>query len=379
LEAGRAADRMKRRRWARVRRATLIVVLVALVPVAWSYATTMLRPSNLSLGVRSVEWVRDHGFAWLVSDVESAYYSMTAPDKGGPGLHRLPALGVAAQPAARARARKRAYAPPAVRPVLRPALPGEGVWRPAGRSLRGAPPVRLAEFRPLPDYPSTVAGLAWIDTTRTRVALYPGRYEPPTSGPRGPLEIPVGRRHRVVAAFNGGFKMKDINGGFFANGHVFEPLVDGIGTVVGYASGRVDVERWRGGPHPPPGVVFARQNLPLIVDAGRPNPNLNDGPQWGATLGNAVRVWRTGLGVDRRGDLIYAAADNQTVQTLAAILIRAHAVRAIELDINPYWVSFISYGAPGGRRPAKLLDGIQRPVDRYLSPDDRDFFAVYGR
>lgn len=39
---------------------------------------------------------------------------------------------------------------------------------------------------------------------------------------------------------------------------------------------------------------------PLISDAGpRLNPNLSDGPEWGATVGNAVRVWRSGLGIDR--------------------------------------------------------------------------------
>src|SRR6202035_2943023 len=91
----------------------------------------------------------------------------------------------------------------------------------------------------------------------------------------------------------------------------------------------------------------ARQTLPLIVEGGRPNPNLSDGPQWGATLGNAIRVWRSGLGVDAQGNLIYAAANYQTVASLAKILIHAGAVRAMELDINSYWVSFISYRFPG--------------------------------
>jgi hypothetical protein len=126
-------------------------------------------------------------------------------------------------------------------------------------------------------------------------------------------------------------------------------------------------------------VVFARQNLPLIVDQGRPNPNLNDGPEWGATLGNAIEVWRSGIGVDRSGNLIYAAAEDQTVSSLARILIHAGAVRAMELDINSYWVSFITYAAPNALDPSNLLSGMERPASRYLSPDDRDFFAVYSR
>jgi uncharacterized protein YigE (DUF2233 family) len=96
------------------------------------------------------------------------------------------------------------------------------------------------------------------------------------------------------------------------------------------------VTAWHGGPDAGPGVTFARQNLPLIVNHGRPNPNLSDGPEWGATRGNAVLGWRSAVGVDRHGNLIYAPADDQTVGSLAAIMIRAGAVRAMELDIDTY-------------------------------------------
>jgi hypothetical protein len=51
----------------------------------------------------------------------------------------------------------------------------------------------------------------------------------------------------------------------------------------------------------------------------------------------------------------------------------------MELDINSYWVSFITYGAPGARAPLNLLPGMERPATRYLTPDDRDFFAIYSR
>jgi hypothetical protein len=51
----------------------------------------------------------------------------------------------------------------------------------------------------------------------------------------------------------------------------------------------------------------------------------------------------------------------------------------MELDINSYWVSLITYGAPGARDPRNLLSDIERPPSRYLEPDDRDFFSVYSR
>jgi hypothetical protein len=225
-----------------------------------------------------------------------------------------------------------------------------------------------------------VAGVAWIDHTRTSTWLYPGQQEPAADLPsRGPMEVPMHMRSRLVATFNSAFKVKDSGGGFATGGHTYLPMESGIATFVRYRNGRVDIVPWSGGSDVAPDVVYARQNLPLIVNHGRPNPNLSDGQEWGFTLGNAVRVWRSAVGIDRRGNLIYTAAPDQTVRSLAAILIRAHAVRAMELDINTYWTTFITYRHPGAVGAANLLSTMDRPTQRYLTPDDRDFFAVYLR
>ena len=237
----------------------------------------------------------------------------------------------------------------------------------------------VTTFRSEPAYPRIVAYVAWIDHTKTQLALYPGRYEPPNASPRGPIEVPPGQRGRLLATFNSGFTYRDGHGGFAVNGRTATPLQDGLGTVVAYRNGRVDVISWHGRSTPGRAVVLARQNLPLLVEGARPNPTIDNGNAWGDTLGNAVRVWRSGVGVDRHGNLIYAAADYQTARTLAAILIHAGAARAIELDINPEWPSFITYPLPGGRDPARLVPNYQQPATRYLVPDDRDFFAVYRR
>jgi hypothetical protein len=182
-----------------------------------------------------------------------------------------------------------------------------------------------------------------------------------------------------VATFNSGFKLEDSGGGFAEGGHTYAPLKPGLATITRYRNGRIDVNAWNGGPDVGPNIIYARQNLPLIVNHGRPNPNLSDGPEWGATLGNAILVWRSAVGVDRYGNLIYASAPDQTVRSLAAIMIRAGAVRAMELDINTYWTSFITYRFPGAQDPANLLASMDRSPQRYLTPDDRDFFAVYLR
>jgi hypothetical protein len=264
--------------------------------------------------------------------------------------------------------------------VLNPPLPGEGVWRPTFAGAVVQPPVLVTTFRSDPNYPRTVAGVAWIDHTRTSTWLYPGRQEPNVNLPsRGPMEVPFRLRPQLVATFNSGFKLQDAGGGFAIGGHSYAPLKSGLATFVRYRNGTVDIQAWSGGPDVGSDIIYARQNLPLIVNNGRPNPNLSDGPEWGATLGNAIQVWRSAVGVDARGNLIYAAAPAQTVGSIAAIMLRAGAIRAMELDINTYWTSFITYRGPGADTPANLLPSMDRPPQRYLTTEDRDFFAVYLR
>jgi Phosphodiester glycosidase len=346
-----------------------ITLVLCSLPVLVSFLGAVTSPSNSSFTINAVEWLRDHGAAGVASQVESIYYTLNAPATGGPALKRLQLRSRAAA----------AMHPPDVAPLIRPALPGEGVWS-ATETWSGAnSPVQITQFRSDPNYPQMVAGLAWIDPRRTSLDLYPGQLEPSVPLPRGPMEVPPAQRPRLLATFNSGFKLADSHGGFALAGTTYAPLQDGMATFVHYSDGRVDIESWTGGPRVPAGVDYARQNLPLIVSGGRPNPNLNDGPQWGATLGNAVRVWRSGVGIDPHGDLIYAAANGQTVESLAQILIHAGAIRAMQLDINSYWVTFNSYARPDAVGPTSLLAGMTRPATRYLSPDDRDFFAVYLR
>jgi Phosphodiester glycosidase len=366
--------------WRRARRIALLAATVCMLPVVVSYAKMLTKPSDSSLGIRTVEWLRDNGARSVVNRVESIYYSLNAPPTGGPALRSLPQ-----QPGSEAAAGAghhviHYYRPHRIRPLIHPALPGEGVWRAIWAGGGPRPPVLITSFRPNPSYPQLVAGVAWIDHSLTSVWLYPGLQEPSVPLPsRGPTEVPQHLRPRLVATFNSGFKLSDSGGGFAMGGHTYAPLADGLATFIRYRSGKVDIVSWRSGPRAPSDLVYARQNLPLIVDHGRPNPNLSSGPEWGATLGNAIQVWRSAVGIDRHGNLIYAAADYQTVGSLAAIMRRAGAVRAMELDINSYWTSFITYRHPGARDPANLLPDMVRSPLRYLSPDDRDFFAVYAR
>jgi hypothetical protein len=352
-----------------------------------SYAIWMLQPTSVSFGVRSVEWVRaDVPFGnWLVDEIERTYYGAHAPKKGGPQLKSLPVVGLAqlGHRAQAATARKKAAIwPPAIKPVFAHPLPGEGVWHPAGPPVDGGPPVLLTTFRTEVDYPQIVAYVAWFDHTRTAIAYYPGRYEPPNAVLRGPLMVPYSQRWRLLATFNAGFTATDIDNGSTVNGRMNEPLTDGNATLVGYRDGRIDIVKWSGGANTGPDVAWARQSLRPIVWNGRLNPELDDNPdspEWGYSLGHATRVWRTGVGIDRRGNLLFVAANDQTVITLAKILQHIGAVRAMQFDINPEWHTLITYSHDHGLVPRLVEPQDQQSANRYLVPDDRDFFAVYRR
>ena len=366
------------RRGKRIRALIVIPLVVVFIWAAVSYSVWMLRPTSLSWSVNSVEWVRyDVPFGignWLADHVEQAYYTGQTPKKGGPQLKRLPKVGVThvTTPAP-------TPWPPPVAPVFSSPLPGEGVWQPTGSPIDGGPPVLVTTYRPDPNYPQIVAYVAWFDHTRTELGYYPGRYEPPNAAIRGPAMVPYSQRSRLLATFNAGFTYVDGDNGSADNGLTNEPLKDGNATLIGYTNGRVDIVDWSGGPNPGPGVAWARQSLAPIVWNSQLNPTLDtnpDSPQWGYTLGGVTRVWRTGVGIDARGNLIYVAANYQTVISIAQILQHVGAVRAMEFDINPEWHTLITYNPPG-LNPTMVGPNPNQSSDRYLVPDDRDFFAVY--
>ena len=340
----------------------------------------------MDISARSAEWVRaDVPFGnWMVDQVE--HDTASAPTKGGPQLKRLPHVGLnsaaAAQKAAGARAQQAAYLPPAIKPVFTHRLPGEGVWRTTGPAWDGGPPVLVTTYRPDPKYPQIVAYVAWFSHTRTQLAYYPGRYEPPNAVVRGAMMVPYDQRHRLLATFNGAFIYTDGNNGSAVNGHTNEPLTDGNATLIGYRNGKIAIVRWTGGPDVGPNVAFARQSLAPIVWNGKLNPGLNtdpNSPQWGYTLGGVTFPPRTGVGIDRHGNLIFVVVSEATVVSLAQVLQHVGAVRAMEFDINPYWHTLITYSHQHRLNPHMVEPQPNQSADRYLVPDDRDFFAVYER
>jgi hypothetical protein len=268
--------------------------------------------------------------------------------------------------------------------VVNPALPGEGQWTPADAAVGGKPAMYEAQFRADTVYTSQITTAVWIDPTRLRVALIPGTQEPGGIWPQPP-HIAGAALGTAVAAFNGGFRMQDAHGGFYLDGRQAVPLQPRAASVVIYTDGRINIGSWGRDVTMTPRVSAVLQNLVPIVDNSQtaPNATYNDTRIWGATLGANTVVARSGIGVTADGALIYVAGPALTARSLAESLVRAGAVRAMALDINPEWVTFNFYSHPSPAHPslivpAKLYPQMQRPANRYLGPtrESRDFFAI---
>jgi hypothetical protein len=391
--ASRAVIPARRRR--RQRRLVVVaIVLGALAVPGWSLGQTLAANNTDPLGARVVEWARDHQLGGVVNAIERTWYAHHQPPKGGSpkgGIPRAPALGAAARKlrvrtslrATRARRRIRVWAPPNIAPLVADPLPGEGKWQPSGRRLHGRPALWIAYLRPDAVHTSLLAGVAYLDMARLTATLHPGT-EVPGGGPwsHGPLIAPADYPG-VVAAFNSAFRLDNSNGGYYAEGREVQTLVPDRASFVTYADGHVGVGLWGRDEQMGPNVTAVRQNLGLIVDHGALVPGLDnaDSSLWGGTVGNQIYVWRSGVGVDARGNLVYAAGPGLNVDTLAEILRRAGCIRAMELDINSAWVTFTEFenGTSGPPQPTNLLASMERPPDRYLTSGTRDFVEIDAR
>ncbi len=365
-----------------------LAVFIAFVWLAFSLGGALLNPAlGSSLGSRFAEWGRAHGGATIVNWAENEWYSHHPPPVGGtvpPGEIRVPS----SRSVTIGSSVPHLPTPAPLRPFASPALPGEGDWSPVGRRVDGVPAIYVTTLRPDAVHTSYVVGVAWMDTKLLSATLYSGSWIP--GGGPWPNTAPVAPRaaRTLVAAFNAGFLMNEANGGYYTDHKMVDPLRRGAASFVVYRNGTSNIIAWGPNDRVNSDVVSVRQNLDLLVNNSRPVPGLlaNDTSQWGATLGNAVYVSRSGLGVTANGALVYVGGPGLNITDLANLLVRAGAVRAMELDINVDWVnySFYSPSAPNGfaspTNGRELVSSMTGTPARYFeSWWARDFITMSAR
>ena len=186
--------------------------------------------------------------------------------------------------------------------------------------------------------------------------------------------------HLVVAAFNGGFKLTYSDVGFASGGRVAVALKPGLASIVTYTDGTSNIGAWHDGVPAARKTVFSvLQNQHLLVDRGVAAANVTTCVMacWGVTIQNLTIVPRSGLGITATGQLVWAAGERLSPAGLAAALVSAGAVRAIELDINPYAVAgYLYVHHATGPVPVPVVPGQQGIPGQLLAPDRRDFLAV---
>jgi hypothetical protein len=364
--------------------AVLVVLAAFLLSVSWSVGNALTAQGGGTLSERLAEWARDHYLGPVVTFGEWLTYQ--APKAGGKPSFALTGPAATTARAARGHAGVRSSAsllpPPPLASLAGQNLPGEGRWRVLG-TVGGQPAIYGTYLRASSIYTSYVAGIALLNQNLIRFELRPGAEDPGPGNWKAEPDIPPGTRDGLLATFNGGFKVAQSDGGFYLNGASTGRLTDGTASVVYYRDGRIAIGVWGETVGMTPEVVGVRQNLHLIVSHGHIPGSVDSNVEtsWGATLGGSYYVWRSGIGVTASGQVVFAYGPALNVRELAELLKRAGAVTAMQLDINPDWMSFMYYlpRHPADPTPVDLLPDQLQPADRYYSISGRDFTAVYSR
>ncbi len=384
-QRGRKRQPLRQRRWAQVTAAMLTAFLII---VSWSVGHALTAPGGGPLSTRLAEWARDHYLGPAVTFGEWLTYQ--PPKVGGKPSFSLSGEGLAAaqERARKLRGRQAAlaalYAPPLpLNSLAGKPLPGEGQWRVLAQ-VGGKPAIFGTYLRASSLYTAYVAGIAELNQKLVRFQLRPGSEDPGGGNWKAQPYISPGTRSGLLATFNGGFKIASSGGGFYLNGATAGTLTNGVASVVYYRDGHMSMGVWGQTVRMTPDVAGVRQNLHLIVENGHVPATVDSNVEssWGATLGGGYHVWRSGIGETRSGQIIFAYGPALNVREIAELLQRAGAVTAMQLDINPDWMSFMYYlpkHHPADPTPVNLHPQQVPAADRYYSITGRDFTAVYAR
>ena len=266
-------------------------------------------------------------------------------------------------------------------------LPSEGVWR--NRELRAFPGKEVMAYtfiRPDPERSFANTTIVQMDMRFLRMGSVAGTKQPGTPvGKPGQGVVPkdIIENGSLVAAFDGGFQYKDGAYGMIVGDTTYLPLKNDLGTLVGYKDGSLKIVNYEGqslGDN----VEFVRQNCPILID----NSNISaSDPRnkalWGRLAKGTVDIftWRSGIGLTKERNLLFAVGNNLTPTTLATALKAAGAVEAIQLDINPIWVRFNIFDSLGSGKytSATLTKDLQDGSKEYLNGYAKDFFYLYKK
>lgn len=259
--------------------------------------------------------------------------------------------------------------------------PGEYVWSTAGlpRNTPEAPLLARTFVKPDRSRPYATVGVLLVDARRTRLVFTGGTVDPGGfRGVAGPGAIPQKDLPHLLVAFNGGFKGPHGNFGMVADGKTYVPLRNGLASIAVLADGTIRMGEWGRTLTWDDAMVAVRQNAVLLVENGEVSRRVGEGNDtWGYVNVNSAEfiTWRSAVGLTKEGNLLIAAGNSLSAETLAKALRAAGAHTAMQLDINTPYVltSLFSHQPDGSIRASKFMDSMPDNPARFLKSNERDF------
>ena len=338
--------------------------------------------------------LRDNGFGVAVAFAEDIYYNYLNPAKVGgdpaakpngniigelPKLNILTDASVANNPAWGVARVPNTVPVRLISPVS--PIDGEGEWTPTKIQVNGNTAIWIAQIRPDDVHTSYWATVTWMDPKLLAFAQVPGTKIPEVAElTERTGQVPANLKPFYVAGLNGGFLMRDSQGGYQLGSKVYKRLVDGKASLVTYNDGSFDVVQW-GRDDVRTDIQSVRQNMDLIVDNGVSQVASEDQSKWGWVwqgVGSGKNlVWRSAVGIRADGSMVYVIGAAMSAKSLGDVLVRAGAKRAILLDMNAAYANGFLYGPY--KNGLKIDPASTRSPERFWLPSERDFIAVYAK
>lgn len=363
--------------------ASIICSLSGLVAV--SFGVYVIQHPDQTIDESAATWARNHGLGAVVNRLEMWRYrkppSTVAADKlalEGDETENIVSPTSSTIASSLTTVPTSTTLPPAPldTPVL-PALANEGVWKPLV-TINGNTVMWKTSVRPLADYASVVATAALIDQTKVTAALFNGPDVPGKGRWKNWKSVMPAAVPSLIAAFNGGFRLQHIKGGYFTEGRVVRPLKvdeatlgiknDGTLAMGIYGRDMTNDGTWK----------TLRQNLPPIVTNGQISISKYPNTYWGNNYHNVLYGYRTGLCSRKDGRLMFIMVGDVNITLLGKTMVSMGCVTGMQLDINGHWCHFATFTNFGSdKRTGVLLDRRMKFPQRYLIPYDKDFIALF--
>lgn len=298
------------------------------------------------------------------------------------GCGLVPGTGAPAQQAPKQRAAKQPVAAVQVGRTTGSTVAGH-VWPgphqpPAGFEWL---PVAGSPYLAVATTDGGAVSLLWMDAAHLGFRYVPGSKYPEGS-PRTAADVnPATWTAKMLAVFNGGFKLHDHVGGYYYQGVQVAPLLPGYAAVVLYRDGTMRLGEWGRDLHMSPDVLMVRENLRPFVDHGQAQTSPSDTYRtWGFTFNHRWYVNRSAIGALGDGTLVYVWGHNVRPSTMADTLVAAGSRFAVYLDMNGYFPAAYTYEHVGNRvLGTRLNPYVIHPPNLYYHGYIKDFFVLESR